>query len=611
VFLSLLAVGQINYVPNPGFEIYSGCPGGLSSFSWFYETNAANWMNGSASTSDYFHSCAGDGTLVGVPGSSFSVYQPAHSGDAYGGFYISLWDNGGWLYREYLQVQLTDTLIAGQCYYVEFWCAPANPPVEYATGFVTSDAVGAYFSEIKTGSPMISEILPYEPQVDNNATGNYINPPELGGWTKVAGFFEAEGDEAWACFGNFHHDDDVTVVPYTGGGELTDQPFVYFFLDDVLVTPIDSFFTYHMPDTVVCEPFELIAPGGADNYLWNTGDTTSSIIITATGLYTVTIETPCGAIVYDADIIFATDSFYTSATASEICVSELPYTLTASPAYEYYTWYDGAHGDTAVIDAEGIYFVTGYAGCATFVDTFIITVTDPVGEVPELGNDTLICAEIWELDLHTPDGFTTYAWSTGETTQDITVSEEGTYTVTVESTCETISDEITIIEDPYLNAVIELGGDLELCPPIGIDHFVVSAGVDLPNYNWSTGETTESITITEPGIYWVSAELLCSTPSDTIRITSCNEIGVPNAFSPNGDGINDALTVLVYDASRIISFRIFDRWGDLVYDGNSSNYSWDGNFNNKEMPIGTYVYILDYLEDDERKMMQGNILLVK
>jgi len=325
----------------------------------------------------------------------------------------------------------------------------------------------------------------------------------------------------------------------------------------------------------------------------------------------VQTTTPCGILSDTAEILFVEDSVYTSGSLVDFCFTEIPYTLEASPSYDYYDWSTGENTPTIEITAEGIYYVTGYADCATFIDTFYVEIVEPVGIVPDLGNDTLICGETWAIELTAPDGFDTYTWSTGEDDEQITVNDAGTYSVTVESTCETYTDEIIISEDPFLNAQINLGGDLILCPPGGINTLIISADTELPNYTWSTGETTMSILITEPGTYWVSSDLLCSTPSDTLRVTLCEDIAVPNAFSPNGDGINDLLSVIVVDPSRIHAFLIYNRWGQLVYDGNSSNYQWDGNFNDEAQPIGTYVFVLTYTEDGIDKTMQGNITLVK
>jgi gliding motility-associated-like protein len=256
--------------------------------------------------------------------------------------------------------------------------------------------------------------------------------------------------------------------------------------------------------------------------------------------------------------------------------------------------------------------VEGFADCASFIDTFVVNVIPPIGLFPELGEDLLICEESWQETFTVPTGFETYEWSNGETDESITVAEAGTYTITVESACETFTDAVTITEDPFLNAVINLGPDLILCPAGNINELVITTDGTLPNYTWSNGATTESITITEPGTYFVSSELLCGNPSDTLRVTYCEDIGVPNVFSPNGDGFNDNAFVIVMDPTRVLSFRIYNRWGEMLFDGNANNLSWNGTFEGKEQPIGSYVYVLQYLSTTgEQLSQQGNITLVR
>ncbi|MGB4928511.1 MAG: gliding motility-associated C-terminal domain-containing protein, partial [Chitinophagales bacterium] len=83
-------------------------------------------------------------------------------------------------------------------------------------------------------------------------------------------------------------------------------------------------------------------------------------------------------------------------------------------------------------------------------------------------------------------------------------------------------------------------------------------------------------------------------------------------FSPNDDGYNDNVYVIVIDPNRVISFLIYNRWGQLVFDGNASNLSWDGTFEGEDQPLGSYVYVLNYLSTTgENLSMQGNITLVR
>lgn len=67
---------------------------------------------------------------------------------------------------------------------------------------------------------------------------------------------------------------------------------------------------------------------------------------------------------------------------------------------------------------------------------------------------------------------------------------------------------------------------------------------------------------------------------------------MPNAFSPNGDGVNDCFGVRHWGAVRLESFSVYDRWGNLVFTSNDPNFCWNGTFNGKPLDAGTYVYFV-------------------
>ncbi|MBC8172786.1 MAG: hypothetical protein H7X71_02670 [Chitinophagales bacterium] len=409
LFIYSFLSAQINYVPNPSFEDYNNCPTGISGFTYSDDYYVELWYSGSGGTSDYMHGCATAASQVDVPENLFSEDQPAHTGEAYGGFWTDLYDDGTFTYREYVMVQLTETLIAGECYYVEFWSAPATQSDFFGESHATTDAIGAYLSEEKLPDGFTSDVLPYVPQVDNAGSGNYIDQP--GDWTMICGFLEAEGGEEWITVGNFHPDDETEVVPYEGG---PDGSLVYLFVDDVRVAPLDSIVSSFLHDTVVCSPVVLEALM-CDNvtYLWNTGDTTPVITVYESGNYWVELITSCGSFADTAEVIFVLDSTYTTSSEYELCFTELPYVIEASEAYDFYSWNTGETSSTISIDEAGTYYVTGFTDCANFVDTFTVEVIEPLGLDLDLGNDTLVCAGEWTLQLNSISGFEDYNWSTG------------------------------------------------------------------------------------------------------------------------------------------------------------------------------------------------------
>jgi gliding motility-associated-like protein len=79
--------------------------------------------------------------------------------------------------------------------------------------------------------------------------------------------------------------------------------------------------------------------------------------------------------------------------------------------------------------------------------------------------------------------------------------------------------------------------------------------------------------------------------SNETEVTPTMYLYVPNAFTPNGDGLNDLFTVQG-EAIRSFRLQIFNRWGDLIFESSDLCQAWDGKFNGQPVPQGTYVYRL-------------------
>jgi len=87
---------------------------------------------------------------------------------------------------------------------------------------------------------------------------------------------------------------------------------------------------------------------------------------------------------------------------------------------------------------------------------------------------------------------------------------------------------------------------------------------------------------------------------------------MPNAFSPNDDQYNDTFSPFDFSYDELIDFRIYNRWGVLLYDRTQSPESWwDGSYDGEEQPAGTYIYRIQALCDDKELVQQGYILLLR
>lgn len=99
---------------------------------------------------------------------------------------------------------------------------------------------------------------------------------------------------------------------------------------------------------------------------------------------------------------------------------------------------------------------------------------------------------------------------------------------------------------------------------------------------------------------------------DTLEITFVGIVDVPNAFSPNGDGNNDILYVRGYGVQEL-EFRVYNRWGELVFESSSLEQGWDGRYKGEEQEMEVYTYTLKALFENglETNLRKGNVTLIR
>ncbi|MBI4929880.1 MAG: gliding motility-associated C-terminal domain-containing protein [Bacteroidetes bacterium] len=218
-----------NLVPNYSFEQYDTCPNNVSQIyyavPWFQPNNGGGNTTNSSST-DYYNPCSTN-PFVSAP-QNVVGYQYARTGVSYAGF--SGFNPGGWPPltegREYLEVQLVDTLTAGKKYCVSFYVSFGDQAV------FAIDMIGAYFSNnsILQSDPNYSN-LPFIPQI-NNSKGNVIS--DTLNWILITDDFIANGGEQFMTIGNFYLNDSTTIVNFHPTGNAYAN---YYYIDDVTVTP--------------------------------------------------------------------------------------------------------------------------------------------------------------------------------------------------------------------------------------------------------------------------------------------------------------------------------------------------------------------------------------
>lgn len=129
----------------------------------------------------------------------------------------------------------------------------------------------------------------------------------------------------------------------------------------------------------------------------------------------------------------------------------------------------------------------------------------------------------------------------------------------------------------------------------------------MPDYVWSTGETTPVITVDLPGYYYVTAsEDGCSNTSQYFLDECLYELYLPNAITPSrSDGLNDYFCIPELNQRFMTAFEIsiYNRWGEMVYYSTDKSFKWDGEYHGKIQAQTVYNYVIKYTDKTGRPVI--------
>jgi len=423
--------------------------------------------------------------------------------------------------------------------------------------------------------------------------------------------------------------------------------------------------------------FSLTAPGGSYSYLWSNGSTNSTLNINQTGQYWLEIDNSSICPYRDTiQVTFSAPSI--TLPSDTIICGNSQVTLIPTGTYTSLLWSTGAVSPTINATSTGTYWVKGFLGnnCfasdsmhitvlpsgqfslgndTTLCDTSHIVLTAPSGgytllwstgsinnsvnvqqtglywleidndsicpyrdsiniafvpiPTPNLGTDITLCSG---SSLLLNDGLNsgTSIWSTGNTGHSVNINTSGTYWV-VSSSATNCNNSDTIVVVTVQPTPFSLGLDTMVCENQVI---ILSPGSGFDSYQWSTGDTTSVITISQPGNYSVLVTNGPCKSSDYINILPCPcVVWAPNTFTPNNDGFNDCYNIAAFNISYL-NMQIFNRWGELLYEQTDINAKWDGRYKGKMCPEGVYFCVFKYKCDftyDKLYQSHTSVTLIK
>jgi gliding motility-associated-like protein len=365
------------------------------------------------------------------------------------------------------------------------------------------------------------------------------------------------------------------------------------------------------PDTNVCVsalPLTLRSsqPAGV-HYVWSNGLSTTEMEVTRGGSYW--LEVSLGSCVAsDTILIRAIEDPTVYIGADTTICEQFPLRVGTEVPGAAYLWNTGAQTSYINVNQTGSYVLAvNLDGCV--VQDTIEIVAMPVPDI-DLGGDRDICPDQTIVLDATHGANSIYRWNTGEQTSSYAATSPGVYGVTVITEHGCVGGD-TVELSYYPLPVVSAGVDTTVCEetPLLLKPWSVNADSLL----WSDGSVGNTLSIRWGGEYVVTGINKCGTGSDTIMVKQifC-DIWVPNAFTPNGDGINDVFHVLG-NIGRLEGFglSVYNRWGERIFHTQDKYQGWDGRHNGTDALLGTYVYMLEYQIGNQPYQQKGSFHLIR
>lgn len=230
--------------------------------------------------------------------------------------------------------------------------------------------------------------------------------------------------------------------------------------------------------------------------------------------------------------------------------------------------------------------------------------------IVQLPTDTILCNQSTLL-LDVTQTAATYIWQDGTDQSKMLISKPGEYIVNVTVNGCTTKDTCLVNFESTPN--ISLGGNISKC-----SEDTLRWDISFPNsqYLWQDGTTLPIYYATNAGLYSYTVNNYCGTSKGIINLSThpclCM-VDVPNIFSPNGDGINDEFKPIFSCTPSFYHLMIFDRNGEPIFETKDSNESWKGKYKGKQVPIGTYYFVLTIkgVSDPIMREKSGGITVIR
>ena len=352
--------------------------------------------------------------------------------------------------------------------------------------------------------------------------------------------------------------------------------------------------------------------GGANpfEYLWSNNATTQTISNLTAGLYSVQVTDNWGCMGSSSYTVVQPQQIIVNINSTNVlCFGGNDGLATAVPdggsgPYTY-IWSNSQFSQTIASLTVGTYFVTvtDNNNCSSTGQTTITQPETPISVVAEVSNIRCYGENNGYVITQASGGTAPYLYTFEYNDQLVNVSEiynlpQGFYNLTVSDANSCLFTEQYIISEPSeIVAGYQSAGPSCINNNDGFIEFNVIGGTAPYSFSWTGGYSpVEYIEGLISGTYWITItdENECSISIGPVILVD-NEVdclNIPNAFTPNGDGINDEWIIEGIHIFPKAIVKVFNRWGQILYDAPASTGNWDGFYNGKQLPTGSYLYVI-------------------
>lgn len=251
----------------------------------------------------------------------------------------------------------------------------------------------------------------------------------------------------------------------------------------------------------------------------------------------------------------------------------------------------------------------------------------PVWQIAEVNN--ISCAGRQDGSIHVLASgnvpIVTYALAPGNLVNsggDFPSLSAGNYLITVTDANGCTNTTLLAVVEPDVLRINNTRYFTDSCGSLASGNLTIEAsgGTGAYLYHLEPGNKTQnSPTFTHllSGTYQVSVtdqnQCESSTRVDIPEQTCCDAVFIPNAFSPNGDGLNDEFMIKNNAGTELIAFMIANRWGEIVFSALNNFDSWNGHYKGEDAEAGYYYYFYKFkcLSSNKESIRKGDVLLIR